>query len=84
MQKNVHNQYEMYMTNANQTLAYPTLGLALGTPGFAFGLSGFALGLIGYLDTNLLVSAKRNSRIGGIARAKPQRKRVHVAVEYRL
>ena len=69
-QKKLHEKHEMYMANVNQTLACPTgpifqwpaLELALGPPGFGLGLLGFALGLQDFLDTNMLVSAKRWGR----------------------
>ena len=49
----VHKQHDMYMTNTNQILAYPTqtifhwltLGLSLGLQGLALGPHWLALGL---------------------------------------
>ena len=72
-EKKLHKQHEMYMANANHTLAYPTetifhwltLGLTLGPQGLAFGPNGLALGLPGFLDTNILVKVTQNRCVGG-------------------
>ena len=76
----MNKQHEMYMANANQTLAHPThtifnwlmLGLALGLQGLALGLQGLVLGLQGFVlgqrgfsDTNMLVTAIQMARVGG-------------------
>ena len=73
-----NKQHEIYMPNANQTLAYPTqtifylltLGVALSAPGFTLGAWGFTLGPRRLLDTNMLVSATQKSRIGSITQRK--------------
>ena len=65
----------MYMANMSPNARGPTqpifhwlvLGVALGEQGFALYVWGFALGARGCLDTNMLVSATRNSCVGGIA-----------------
>ena len=54
--------------------------LHIGSGGFALGQGCFALGPQGFLDTNMLVSAKRNTRVGG----KAQHEQFRFAVEYRL
>ena len=68
MRKQIHKQHEMYMANANQTLAYPIRiifhWLTLGQWGLALGPWGFMLGPRGFSDTN--VSATRKSHVGGI------------------
>ena len=68
--------YQMYIANTNPTLASPTrtifhwlaLGLVLGITGFPLGLPDILLGLPGFLDTNMLVSAMRNTRVGAVLR----------------
>ena len=55
------------------------VGLALGPWGFAFGLWGFMLGPRGFSDTNMLVSATRKYRVGGLPNARTQCEGVCVA-----
>ena len=58
-EKTRDKQYEIYMPNANPTLA--RISARIGHYRFALGIIhlrwGVALGLQGFLDTNLLVSA---------------------------
>ena len=59
------------------------LGLMLGEQRFELGSRGFTLGWPGFLDTNLLALAIQNA-LGVYTNASPQRKPIHVLVEYRL
>ena len=79
----------MYMHNASPYAGRRLGGNANSRRGqckFVFGITqilSLVLGvmqILGYLDTNMLVSATQNSRIGGIAQCKCFR----VTVEYRL
>ena len=55
-----------YISSAQVGLALGPLGLTLGLWGFVLVLLAFALDPGGYLDTNILVAAKRKSRVGVI------------------
>ena len=60
-----------YIPPAHVWLAFGQWGLALGQGGFALGRLGVALGPQGFLDTNMLVSARHNTRVEGQAQHEP-------------
>ena len=75
----------MHMANVSPNAIGPNATYIPSTRvGLAWGLWGLALGRQGFSDINMLVLATRNSRVGSLDQREAPKRRVCIAVEYRL